>query len=276
MKKNFFWKSFVSFSLVWSFLFIFISGIVLYIAPSGKISNWTNWTLAGFSKAEWQSVHTIFSYTFVVLSFFHLVMLNWRVFLSYWTAKAVSGISRRKELFYSVVLTVVVFLGTYFQVQPFKAVMDFGEWTTESWESNEKVPPIPHAEILTIRELSDKYINMPADSILQRIRQKGFVADSIGQTLGSIGLTNKRSPAEIYAAILPDNNAKLIKEGSVSPIQGLGKKTLLDISADLGKDVNGVLEILKTKNIHANKNEKIREIAERAGMTPMEVLEIIR
>ena len=276
MRKKFLWKSFVSFSLVWFFLFIIISGIVLYIAPSGKISNWTNWMLFGFSKSEWQSLHTIFSYTFVVLSFFHLVMLNWRVFLTYWTSKAVSGISRQKELFYSVLLTSVVFLGTYFQIQPFKAVADFGEWAKASWESKDKLPPIPHAEILTLRELSDKYINLPADSILLRIRQKGFIADSTGQTIGSIGIKNKRSPAEIYAAIIPSNKSNIVKEGSMPSIQGLGKKTMLDISRELGKDVNDVIETLRGKNIPAKPDEKIREVAERAGRTPMEILDIIK
>lgn len=276
MRKNFLWKSFVSFSLVWSFLFIILSGIVLYIAPSGKISNWTNWTLAGFSKSDWQSVHTIFSYTFVILSFFHLVMLNWRVFLSYFTAKAVSGINRKREFYYSISLIAVVFFGTYYQVQPFKAVIDFGEWAKSTWETKDKQPPIPHAEILTIRELSDKYINLPADSILLRIRQKGLVADSTGQTIGSISLKNKLSPADIYAVIIPANKSNMVKEGSMPSIQGLGKKTMLDISVELGKDVNVVIETLRQKNIPAKPNEKIREVAERAGMTPMEILDILR
>ncbi len=249
---------------------------MLYIAPSGKISNWTNWMLFGFSKSEWQSLHTIFSYTFVVLSFFHLVMLNWRVFLSYWKSRAVSGINRQKELFYSVLLTSIVFLGTYFQIQPFKAVTDFGEWAKASWESKDKLPPIPHAEILTIRELSGKYTTTSPDSIILLLRQKGYIADSVGQTIGSISLKNKLSPAELFAKIIPANSSTVIKSGSNAPIQGLGKKSMLEISKELGKDVNVVLEALRAKNIQASQNEKIREVAERAGRTPAEILEIIK
>ena len=185
MKNKFYWKSFVSFSLGWSFLIIFISGIVLYIAPPGRVANWTQWTLFGFTKVGWQSMHTIFSYTFVILSIFHLFTLNWKVYWSYFTNKTSKGLKKQNELFVSIVLVLVVFGGTYFNIQPFKAVIDFGEWTTESWETKEEMAPIPHAEILTIRELSGKYIPMSADSILLIINQNGLKVDSIGQTISA-------------------------------------------------------------------------------------------
>ncbi len=152
MKKKFFWKSFVSFSLGWSFLVIFLSGIVLYIAPPGRVANWTDWTLFGFSKSGWQAMHTIFSYTFVILSIFHLFTLNWKAFWSYIVTKKAKGINKLKELLLSFTLVILVFAGTYFNLQPFKAVMDLSEWATESWEKEDEQPPIPHAEILTIRE----------------------------------------------------------------------------------------------------------------------------
>ena len=42
------------------------------------------------------------------------------------------------ELITSVILIIFVFTGTYFNIQPFKAVIDFGEWTTESWETKDE------------------------------------------------------------------------------------------------------------------------------------------
>ena len=120
MKKKFFWKSFVSFSLVWSFLIILISGIVLYIAPPGRVSNWTNWMLFGFTKGQWQAMHTLFSLSFVILSVFHLIVFNWKVFWFYIMTKTSSQLNKKKELLISLALIVVVFAGTYFNISHLK------------------------------------------------------------------------------------------------------------------------------------------------------------
>lgn len=76
MKKKFSWKSFISFGLFFYFFVIFFSGIILYIAPPGRIANWTNWELIGLTKSQWQTMHTNFSYLFAILSIFHLFTAN--------------------------------------------------------------------------------------------------------------------------------------------------------------------------------------------------------
>jgi hypothetical protein len=275
MKQKFSWKSFVSFSLAWSFLIIFISGIVLYIAPPGRVSNWTNWMLFGFTKAGWQAIHTIFSYTFVVLSIFHLFSFNWRVFWYYFTSKATVGLNKKKELLISGLLILVVLLGTHFNIQPFKAIMDFGEWTTESWEIKEDQAPIPHAEILTIRELSGKYIKMSADSILLLIHEKGLKADSVGQTISRISELNNLTPAKLYSIILPANLTVPVKIESKLQLQGLGRKTIREVSKELGKEENEIIEILRKNAITATPDDKIKTIAEKVGKTPTEIIQLI-
>jgi len=276
MKQKFFWKSFVSFSLTWSFLIIFISGIVLYIAPPGRIANWTIWTLFGFSKAGWQAIHTIFSYTFVILSIFHLFTLNWKAFWSYLISKSSKGLKKQKELLVSLVLISVIFLGTYFNTQPFKAVIDFGEWTTESWETESETPPVPHAEILTLQELAGKYIPMSADSILLVIKQKGLKADSIGQTIKSLSELNSITPAMLYSVISPDFPVEAKKSESKTQFQGFGRKTMSEVAEELGKNVDEVIELLAKNNIKANATDKLKEVAENAGKTPMDILAIIK
>ena len=53
-------KVFTSFILAISFILISISGIVLYIAPRGRIAHWINWSVFGFSKEDWEAIHTVF------------------------------------------------------------------------------------------------------------------------------------------------------------------------------------------------------------------------
>lgn len=274
MGKKFFWKSFVSFSLFWAFFILLISGLVLYVSPPGRVANWTNWTLLGFSKSGWQAIHIIFSYTFVILSVFHLFFLNWRAFWSYVTTKAFKGVNKKMELVYSVILILVIFFGTVYRIQPLKAVLDFGEWMTESWEVQKEEPPIPHAEILTIRELSEKYIQLPADRILEIIKQKGFSADSIGQSLAEIGEINHVTPASLYQLI----SGSKVESGSVSEkprMQGMGRKTLKEVSDELGKDVNEVIALLEKNGIKAAPDDQLKTIADNSGKQPIEIIELI-
>lgn len=276
MEKKFFWKSFVSFSLAWSFLIILISGIVLYIAPPGRVANWTDWTLVGFSKSGWQAIHTIFSYTFVILSVFHLFTLNWKIFWHYFTSKAATGLNKQMELITSVILIIFVFTGTYFNIQPFKAVIDFGEWTTESWETKDEQAPVPHAETLTIKELSAKYVQMSADSILLLVNQKGLIADSVGQTILEISELNNLTPAELYSIIIPNSSDSSIKTENKSQFQGFGRKTMTEVAKELGKDVNTLIDVLKKNDIDANPTDILKEVAESAGKTPLEILELLK
>lgn len=276
MKKNFFWKSFVSFALAWSILILLISGSVLFIAPPGRVANWTTWTLMGFTKANWQSIHTVFSYTFVILSIFHLFTLNWKVFWSYFVSKRIAGMSRPKEFIISIALISLIFAGTYFNLQPFKAVMAFGESTKESWETKKDQPPVPHAELLTIKELSEKYIKTSADSIMLLLRQKSIEVDSIGQTIAKIGELNKITPAKLYSILIPGNTDSPLKSETKPSIQGAGRKTISEIATELGKDKNALVEALQKNNIKAHQDEKLKDIAERTGRTPMEILEIIK
>ncbi len=59
--KRFAWKSFVSFGLLASFLVISVSGVVLYIAPPGRVARWVDWELWRMSLGDWQALHTNFS-----------------------------------------------------------------------------------------------------------------------------------------------------------------------------------------------------------------------
>jgi len=46
-------KIFTSFLLTWTFLAVSISGLALYLSPKGRIANWIQWHLWGYTKEEW-------------------------------------------------------------------------------------------------------------------------------------------------------------------------------------------------------------------------------
>lgn len=276
--KKFNWKSFISFALFVSFFIIVATGLVLYIAPPGRVAKWVNWQFSGLSKEMWQALHTNLTYTFLILSIFHIFSLNWKVFLSYLKKKAAgAGMQRKKELIMSLILIAVVFFGTLFNIPPFKTVMDIGEYFTESWEKQEERAPMPHTEALTIEELSKKLVKLSPEEIIDKLKKNNITVNSAAQMLKEIGEENDISPFEIYQIITRDAQEKkatvdsLLKQGS-----GLGRKTLSEVAEVLGQDVALLIEELAKTGIEAREGDKIKDIAERAGITPFELIERLR
>ncbi len=178
---------------------LFLSGIILYLAPPGRVANWTNWQLLGLSKHDWENQHTIFSLAFVILSIFHLFSINWKAFWSYILSKTHAGLSKPLELSGILVLALLLGMGTQLKVQPFSAVIDFGESLSASWEKPANRPPVPHTEKLTLREISLKFtMGTSPEELREKLEKHGIVVLSLDQTLESIGAKNNASPEEVY------------------------------------------------------------------------------
>lgn len=200
MKKvSFSWRAFISLGLFAAFLMLFVSGIILYLAPPGRVANWTNWQLLGLSKHDWQNQHTIFSLAFAILSIFHLFSINWKAFWSYIVAKTHAGLGKPLELSGILLLALLIGIGTQLNVQPFSAVIDLGESLSASWEEPASRPPVPHTEKLTLREISIKFtMGTSPEELREKLEKQGFAIQSLDQTLESIGAENNASPEEVY------------------------------------------------------------------------------
>lgn len=269
MKKKFNWRAFISFGLTYSFIIILISGIVLYMSPAGRYAHWINWKVMGFTKEGWQSLHTVFSFTFVILSVFHLFTINWRAFLSYLKSKTQKGLNKKREFFTSTVLFIIFTLGVIFSVPPFQSVMNFGEYLTESWEKEENEPPIPHAELLTLAELSEQLKFSTVEQITERMKIHGFTFENTNvQTLKEIAEQNKTTPAVIYEKI----SKKSVTQGRGS---GIGRKSLEEFVQEKDKNIDEVLTLLKQNNIAAKKEQTLKEIGENNDIPPRDIVELI-
>ena len=86
MRKKFNWRAFNSLYIVYSFIILSLSGFVLFIAPPGRIAIWTNLTILGFTKHEWQAIHIIFTFLFIIAIVFH-IYFNWKPILFYFRKK---------------------------------------------------------------------------------------------------------------------------------------------------------------------------------------------
>ena len=269
MKNKFSWRAFISFGLTYSFIIILFSGSILYIAPPGRYAHWVNWQVIGLTKEGWQALHTIFSYTFVVLSVFHLFTVNWKAFLSYLKSKTQNGINKKKEFIFSTSAFIIFFLGVLFAIPPFQSVMDLSEYFTESWEKAEEQPPVPHAELLTLAELSEQIKNMNLEDITTSLNKNQIKYDNTyAQTLSEIALVNETTPMDIYQKITQHSGTRL--QGS-----GIGRKSLETYVNELGKDIDDVLILLENKGIKAQKEQTLKEIGENNNVIPRDIFDLI-
>ncbi|MBW2145939.1 MAG: DUF4405 domain-containing protein [Deltaproteobacteria bacterium] len=271
-KKTFNWRGWTTFVVTISFIVDTISGIILYIAPPGRIANWTNWTVWGLDKEEWVAIHTIFGYLLLIIIVLHLYY-NWKIFINFLWDKIRKALNLRRELTAATMISVIVFFGSLWNLPPFGTIMDIGEAIKESWEESQVEVPIAHAELMRLEEFS-ALIRLPLEQTLSALTSKGFKVRSAQLTLGEIAKENNTSPDKLYQAI---------KSGGLKPTipetvkgSGLGRKTLEMISSEKGISLEEAIKRLKQKGIDATPKDKLKEIASKHGKTPLEIFNIMK
>lgn len=268
--RPFHWRAFVTFSVVMMFLVIAMTGIVLFITPPGRIANWSEWRLLGFSKAQWQTVHTVFSFIFVVTASVHL-FFNWKVILGYLARKYRDGINKRRELGASLTAGVIILVMAAAGVPPFSSLMAWGEDLKNGWAASE--PPVPHAELLTLTRLAGE-MQLPPDRVMQMLAAHGLVADSAGMTVRDLARKYDLTPKQVYDRIPGAGNATGKRVAGTGP--GYGRKTVQMVCEEEGIDTPAALARLTAAGITSDGSMSIRSLSQSAGKTPVEIVGIIR
>ncbi len=267
------WKTFYSFGLFLCFFIILISGLMLYIAPPGRVAHWINWQMLGFDKDMWQTQHTVFSYVFAILAIFHIFSANWRAFKSYISSKKQPGLNRKNEFFISFLVIALIFAGNTFFVTPFSNVMNFGDNFYERISSWNKTAPIPYTEKFTLNEIAEKLVQSSPETMMKKLKQKGYQVDSTEQTLEEIAEKNHTSPALLYEII--KSNEQIQTNVPIEPDTGLGQKKTKEIATALEVDVELIIETLAKKGIKAKPDDKLNDIAKKHDKKPIEIFDLI-
>lgn len=270
--KKFHGRSFTSLFSTFSFLLMTISGIILYFAPPGRISHWSHWEFWALTKEQWQALHTIFSLAFIIIAVFH-IYYNWSALVSYLKKKLRSGVSHRKELLWSSILTIALTIFTIVGVPPFSTIMDWGESLSNSWANTENEPPIPHAESMSLQELSST-LQMPLNDMMRNLRQAGITADNAGVIVEDLAAENNMTPSELYKKMnLKNENSQ---SGNFSRGGGYGRKTVAQICEQYNVSVEEGLARLKEKGIEVTSKDNIRDIAMDHNLVPIDIVTIIQ
>jgi len=268
--KRFHWKVFVSFYVVFSFVALALSGIVLYVAPPGRIANWSVWRMVLLSKAQWQAVHTVVALLFLVAAGFH-IYFNWKVLVAYLKSKLHEGLRMKRELATATAAAVVLLTVTIAGVPPSSTVMDVGEGIKNSWSTAATEPPVPHAELLTVEKLSET-VKIPTEKVVANLETHGVKMAKPGMTVQQIADQNNLTPQQVYQRIQSEDAKPKV---SLAEGGGWGRMNVQQVCERYSVPVGTGVERLRATGIEAESGTMLRELATAQGKTPIAIAKII-
>ncbi len=230
------WRSFVSYFLLFAGAILVVSGVVLYIAPSGRVAHSTDWHLLWLDKAAWESVHTNSGYASIIFGLVHLI-LNWKVLLHYLWNRTRHAYRLKAEVVVALALSVVVLLGSAWDWPVFRDVMILGETFANAWED-------------------------------------GSSAVVIGEEHDAPTMPTPAPEAEAATdAITTEEHTE--GEGGPPSSASWGRFTVAEMCEQNGVTVEDGLAHLAAYNIQADADTRIRTLADASGYSPAEIVDIV-
>jgi len=265
----------ISLTTFFSFALLFLTSIILYITPHGRVAYWSNWQLWGLSKTQWGALHTNLGVLFIVVSVWHLI-LNWSAIVSY--------IVRRKQAMcssstvWSLLITIIISVGTLANVTPFNSVQLLGERIKDRASVIYGEPPYGHAELSSLKVLV-RHTGLELDEVVDTLNVAQIQFDSPEQSVLDIAKLNNMSPQQLFQLIKPPRVAGETLSLPELPVPGIGRLTLAEICSTYGLDCQEVVDLLKVPQadgtIFASPEMSLKKLAEKQGVNPMALYEKI-
>lgn len=294
--KPFSWRALTSLIVALSFCILVLSGAILYMSPPGRIANWTHWTISTLTKDEWKALHLCFSLLFVFSSIVHLVF-NWKALLSYLKNRITSRFSFRWEWFFALLICLIIYFGTRLNLPPFAQYVELGEKIGRSWPDSLRQGPIPHAELLTLKELA-REAQIETPTAIERLHASGMTDFTEETVVQVIAEKNKRSPREIYEIIQGNSLSESRQRGSMGRGLGgggggsgggggggsgggggggAGSLTLEQYCTQQGILLSNALEQLGSQGIKASGEQTLRQIAtDNEYARPRQIMDLLQ
>ncbi|MBD3275162.1 MAG: DUF4405 domain-containing protein [Candidatus Marinimicrobia bacterium] len=274
-KKKFNFRGFVSLYIALSFLIISISGLMLYMAPPGRIAHWSHWTFGALTKEQWQAIHTVFSVLFVLMAAFHLYF-NWKPIVAYFREKIQTHLKMRKEFIAASSAMVGILLLTLLELPPFQPIMDLSESLTNSWSSEAVEPPVPHAELMTVSELAIQLKMQPGDVRTQLLAAGIELPAEKSATIQEIADANGLSPSSLYQNITLPGGEQAASQSPPSGGAGYGRMTVAQLAERSNIEVQDAVGRLAEHGIEADPGSNLRQLSADNNLTPLELVDIIQ
>ncbi len=229
-----------SFYLLFSSILLALSGVLLFISPSGRWASSINWRVLGFDKEQWENIHVVLSIFWVAFAVYHLI-LNWKPFIGYLRDRVKKSYRFTWEMGAALALTILLVLAAAFNWGPVNALMDWSETVKDYWvlraypeadvgheEETTVVEVTPEATPettagegegygvggpgavagwgrYTVQEIVDMYgdqYGVTLDQALTNLQAAGFEADASSTVRDLVDQDLSKSPSEVVEIML--------------------------------------------------------------------------
>ena len=273
-------RGFISLLTALSFIIMTVSGIILFIVPQGRIANWHDWRFLALTKSQWGDMHISTSLLFIIAGLWH-TWINWRALLGYFRNRQRQTLQLKPELVIATLTTVFFTVGATYKIPPVSYVLTLNETIKESWiRGPQDEPIISHAERLPFSEFVKK-LDITLEDALSELKRQGLHIDTPNEKLADIARNNGTSPASISKRIEHLRKKQEMSHWSPALVEerfegkGTGKRTLAEICKEQGLEAGEIIRKLSDNSIPAKPEETIKQIAERSGKLPMDILKLI-
>ncbi len=274
--KRFRLRRVVSLSLMLLAAVLTYTGIVLYIAPHGRVAYWSDWHLLGLDKDQLGAIHTTSALSFVILGLLH-TWYNLKPIIAYLKDESRRLRVLTPELLAACVLVAAVVIGTGLSLPPFAQVVEVGETAKSWWEEREGSPPYGHAELTSLATMAGKLGLEPAEAT-GILEAAGWVETDPQRSLLDIGRASDRSPATLYKLLTEaggDAKSKAFQAGSRRQ-SGLGRRSLASHCEAEELDLHRSLDLLAQRGVQARQDSTLKEISGALGMTPADLRVLLK
>lgn len=278
----------VTLTVLLSFVFLSLSGIMLFFSPQGRVAYWSGWRLLGLSKEQYGYVHTTFMVLFLVAGIWHIV-LNWKPIVNYLKDRTKKVKVFTPEFSVAFALCAVFLVGTLAELVPFRQFLDLSVEIKDYWEATSGSPPWAHAELSPLgrfcRGMEDferlenqRLVTIEPTEAVAALREAGIEVEGESQQLLDIARANSTTPQALAEVILsvarprdPERDDVAGRESAgpfVLPYSGLGRLTLREYADRYEADLEHALSILRDMGLQLDPDKRLREEADRLGTDP--------
>ena len=248
----------VSLSLMLLAVVLTYTGIVLYIAPQGRIAYWSDWHLLGLDKEQLGAIHTTSAFSFVILGLLH-TWYNWKAILAYLKDKTRRLRVLTPEMLLACVLVAAIVAGTGLALPPFAQVVEAGETAKSWWEKREGSPPYGHAELSSLATIAGK-LGLEPDRAVAILQAAGWLEAHPERSLLDIGRANDRSPASLYKLLAEADGASASRAIQTESHQrsGLGRRSLAFHCDTENLELRRSLDLLAQRGVEASEDSTLK------------------
>ncbi len=128
-------RAFLSVSSAFAFLFLALSGAILYVAPQCFVADATGWRCLFIGKDGWEAIHLTFALALLVLTPLHL-WYNWSTFIGYIKMKTAAVREIPIPAMIAIATAAVLFLMSLAGIPPVSWIHDAREKIKLSWRKD--------------------------------------------------------------------------------------------------------------------------------------------